>query len=630
MPIVTARDCQTDFLASSWKRCTETYKLKASIYKGAEIVTPREFKVASDALDLLRKVADAEIKRFLGRVAGANYVAILADPKGIAIDVDSTMPIDDDMRHLGVCAGAVWSEPHAGTSGIGTSLVERRAIAVRGQEHFFHAHARLTCMATPLRDWTGATLAVFNASSIASLSQDTQSLILDLVEAAARRIERRYFFARNSQRSILRILLRRDEMDDSGNMLFALDDDGRVIEYLGDEQSPHRSKFVGHLLSDLMDISWGGASIKDQEGGTLERIGIAQLRGIDHPCFTSLRIPGTTTAVGKRSNPTSLQNATFDGARLNLDTLAGGDPLLQSHVKTITRLASRRLPILLQGETGTGKEEFARAIHNAGPRASGPFIAIDCSSIPESLVESELFGYEAGTFTGGRKEGRRGRIVEAHQGTLFLDEIGDMPLALQTRLLRVLAQREVVPLGGSKPVNVDFHLISASHQDLPALVREGRFRQDLFFRIAGVRLELPPLRNRQDKERIISQALAIEAADMELSSVPALSVAALKVLMAHAWPGNIRELRLAVRYAIAHTVSGEIQSDDLPSWLCSPTLHEHSDELAAGDENCPSPSELVEVLTRHNWCVSDAAASLKVNRSTLYRWMRRHAIARRN
>lgn len=625
-----ARDRQADFLASSWRRCTDTYKLKASLHKGAEIVTARELKVASEALELLRTIADGEIKHFLRRVAGANYVAILADAKGIALDVDSTMPIDNEMRRLGVCAGAVWSEPLAGTSGIGTSLVERRAIAVRGQEHFFHAYACLTCMAAPIRDWTGATLAVFDVSSIASLSQDTQSLILDLVEAAARRIERRYFFARNGRRSILRILLRQDDVDDGGSMLFALDDDGRVIEFFGDEQSPHRSKFVGHLLSDIMEISWDGTGIKDQKGETLERIGIAQLRGFDRPCFASLRMRKTATAVGKRGNPASFQSSTLDGARLDLGTLAGGDPLLRSHVNKIMRLAGRRLPILLQGETGTGKEEFARAIHNAGPRSSGAFIAIDCSSIPESLVESELFGYEAGTFTGGRKEGRRGRIADANQGTLFLDEIGDMPLTLQTRLLRVLAQREVLPLGGAKPVNVDFHLISASHQDLLTLVGVGRFRQDLFFRIAGVRLELPPLRSRQDKERIISQALAIEAAEMELPSVPALSIPALKVLMAHAWPGNIRELRLAMRYALAHTISDEIQPDDLPSWLCSTTLYEHGDDLAVGEENCSSPSELVEVLTHHNWCVSDAAVALKVNRRTLYRWMRRHAIVRPN
>ncbi|MCC7254176.1 sigma 54-interacting transcriptional regulator, partial [Hyphomicrobium sp.] len=302
---------------------------------------------------------------------------------------------------------------------------------------------------------------------------------------------------------------------------------------------------------------------------------------------------------------------------------------LKQQVSRIKRLANGRLPILLQGETGTGKEEFARAIHGFCSRSSGPFVAIDCSSIPESLVESELFGYEIGTFTGGRREGRRGRLVDAHNGTLFLDEIGDMPLALQTRLLRVLAQREIVPLGGAKPIAVDFDVICASHQDLPKLVDDGRFRQDLFFRIAGLRIALPPLRDRQDKERIISQAFTIEAADMELTPAPTLSTTALGILLAYTWPGNIRELRLAARYALANAMLCEIHPNDLPSWLFprGTATHKSVSEPSCAGEDIPA-SELVAVIERHSWCISAAAASLKINRRTLHRWMKRHSIAR--
>ena len=450
-------------------------------------------------------------------------------------------------------------------------------------------------------------------------------------ESTDRRIERRNFFKRNNERPLLCILRRLDDVEDDKSMLFALDDEGRVVEFLCSDESLDWTDFLGRPLSDFAEIDWHETSRYVQDSHALERVGIARLKGLDRPCFASLQLRRAKGISGKRGKPLMQLRGTSDARLLSLDVLAGADPGLKRQVSTIKRLANRRLPILLQGETGTGKEEFARAIHGFSSWSSGPFVAIDCSSIPESLFESELFGYETGTFTGGRREGRRGRFVDAHNGTLFLDEIGDMPLALQTRLLRVLAQREVVPLGGAKPIAVDFDLICASHQDLPKLVEDGRFRQDLFFRIAGLRIALPPLRDRQDKERIIGQAFAIEAIEMGLTPAPTISTTALRVLMAYTWPGNIRELRLAARYALANAMLCEIHPNDLPSWLCprgAGTRESVSEPSCAGESILAS--ELVTVLEQHSWCISDAAASLKINRRTLYRWMRRHSIARPN
>jgi transcriptional regulator of acetoin/glycerol metabolism len=312
-------------------------------------------------------------------------------------------------------------------------------------------------------------------------------------------------------------------------------------------------------------------------------------------------------------------------SNLDLDALAGSDPKMREHVRTIKRLVDKRLPILLQGETGTGKEEFAHTIHDTGSRAAKQFVVIDCSSIPESLIESELFGYETGTFTGARREGRRGRISEANGGTLFLDEIGDMPLSLQTRLLRVLAQGEVVPLGAAKPLKVDFNLICASHQDLQRMVSEGKFRQDLYFRIAGVRLELPPLRERADKADVILGALAIEAQQMGLRAPPRLSPSAMRILLAQKWPGNMRELRLAVRYALACADTDEITDDRLPSWICLDVRDVSVEDATSDGSTTP---DLIEVLQRHRWCISDAACELRVSRQTLYRWIKRQNLHR--
>lgn len=415
-------------------------------------------------------------------------------------------------------------------------------------------------------------------------------------------------------------------------MMLALDDNGCAVEVLGgssgDLRVANREAIIGSPLSDVMEINWQDVGRGNEESS--ERIGIALLKDRHRPCFASLTVPSGAKGPRVARSPAATQRASKPLAiarncNLDLDALAGNDPVMGEHVRTIRKLVDKRLPVLLQGETGTGKEEFARSIHEVGARATKPFVVIDCSSIPESLIESELFGYETGTFTGARREGRRGRIAEANGGTLFLDEIGDMPLALQTRLLRVLAQGEVVPLGSAKPIKVDFNLICASHQDLLKMVSEGRFRQDLYYRIAGIRLELPSLRARADKADVILRALDIEAAHMGLCETPRVSPSAFANLLAHRWPGNMRELRLALRYALACSGDEEITESRLPGWL-EPDGADAAGDLAGDD--VPSNPDLIEVLERNRWCISDAAIELRVSRQTLYRWIKKQNLNR--
>ncbi|MBF3306990.1 sigma-54-dependent Fis family transcriptional regulator, partial [Pseudomonas aeruginosa] len=213
---------------------------------------------------------------------------------------------------------------------------------------------------------------------------------------------------------------------------------------------------------------------------------------------------------------------------------------------------------------GSGKEAFAKAVHLAGPRAEQAFVALNCAAIPETLIESELFGYRGGSFTGARKEGMRGKLQQADGGTLFLDEIGDMPLALQTRLLRVLEERRVVPLGG-EPEDVDVRLISATHRDLAGLVADGRFREDLYYRLGGARFELPPLRERSDRLALIRRILDEETAHCGVRIE--LGEAALECLLGYRWPGNVRQLRHVLRYACALCGGATLQLADLPAEL---------------------------------------------------------------
>ena len=303
------------------------------------------------------------------------------------------------------------------------------------------------------------------------------------------------------------------------------------------------------------------------------------------------------------------------------------------------RVMDRDIHILLQGETGTGKDTFARAIHQSGERRDKPFVALSCAAIPETLIESELFGYDAGAFTGARTGGMRGKVVAAHNGILFLDEIGDMPLGLQARLLRLLEEKEVMPLGSSRAITVDLRVISATNRDLGRMVLEGSFRKDLYYRLSGLTLTLPPLRERRDIEQLI-RAIAIEEnADAPVVFAPDVFAA----LLAHSWPGNIRELRNRLATAIALAGGQPIErghlgpclgEDPVAVALVAPAhaeaqAEEKAPEGAVSQANPLAAAErerLLFELKRRHWNATATAAALGISRNTLYRKLRKHGV----
>jgi transcriptional regulator of acetoin/glycerol metabolism len=299
-----------------------------------------------------------------------------------------------------------------------------------------------------------------------------------------------------------------------------------------------------------------------------------------------------------------------------------GDPRLVAHLATARRVIAGGTPLLLRAETGAGKEVFARAVHAAGGRADGPFVAINCASLPETLIEAELFGYRAGAFTGAEKGGRRGKIVQSDGGTLFLDEIGDMPLPLQARLLRVLDERMVTPLGTEEARPVDFQLISASHRNLADMVAEGSFREDLYYRLAGIELQLPPLRDRTDRAEIIRNLLADEG-----RPEAAITPAAWDLLLRHPWPGNVRQLHHVLRSAVALAAGAPLGVEHFPSLGALPTPVPASCTLPVPDGQALSPQQATErqsllgLLETQRWNVSHVAKSLGISRNTLYRRM---------
>ncbi|MGH8136780.1 MAG: sigma-54-dependent Fis family transcriptional regulator [Steroidobacteraceae bacterium] len=327
---------------------------------------------------------------------------------------------------------------------------------------------------------------------------------------------------------------------------------------------------------------------------------------------------------------------------LTLEDLAGEDPQMLRNVRSAYRIADSGVSVLIQGPTGSGKEAFAHAMHLVSRRAERPFIAVNCAAIPETLIESELFGYKSGAFTGARKEGMRGKILQSAGGTLFLDEIGDMPLTLQTRLLRVLEEQEIVPLGSETAIKVDLHVLAASHRNLREMIANGTFREDLYYRLNGITLELPALRDRADKERVIHHALAVETGN---GRPAAIEMDALQRLLAYPWPGNVRELRNVIRTALAICEGGVVRGIDLPREIRETDANSAAEpgsvasllqgvrapggETASVQVNPLKAAEraaLMRVIAECHGNMTRVAAQLGMSRNTLYRRMKRHAI----
>jgi transcriptional regulator of acetoin/glycerol metabolism len=321
---------------------------------------------------------------------------------------------------------------------------------------------------------------------------------------------------------------------------------------------------------------------------------------------------------------------------LTLEELAGDDPQMLRNVRSAHRIADSGVSVLIQGPTGSGKEAFAHAMHLVSRRAGRPFIAVNCAAIPENLIESELFGYKAGAFTGARREGMKGKILQSSGGTLFLDEIGDMPLSLQTRLLRVLEEKQIVPLGSESGVEVDLHVLAASHHNLREMIARGAFREDLYYRLNGITLELPALVQRADRERVIHRVLGAETTD---GRPAAIEMDALARLVAYPWPGNIRELRNVIRTALAICDGGVVRQIDLPREIreqeappvpvAESATAPSAPALAGRAANPLQAAERATLLSTIENCrgnMTRTAELLGMSRTTLYRKLKRHEI----
>ncbi|BAR97686.1 sigma-54 dependent transcriptional regulator [Blastochloris viridis] len=599
-------------VSRSWERC-----LKAGLEPLAGPATPepvsppRLEQTLEQRRELLRQ-ARPVIEYLFSQVSGSGSMVILADDQGLLIEALGDPEFLKRAERVALQPGASWHEQDRGTNAIGTALAERVPVAVHGSEHFLDCNRFLTCTAAPVMGSDGKLLGVIDISGHHGARHPHT---LGLVQTASYMIESRMFELRHQRAARLRLHPQAEGIGTLAEGLVALDEDGRIVG---------ANRTALSLLA-LADAEIGRAGIDGvlalASGGLLQRTRERPGAVLDVKTRCGRRLflkaePGRSPApVAPPRRAAEVRDALAE-----LDT---GDERMRQCLERARKMVGKPIPILLHGESGVGKEMVAAAIHASGPRRQRAMVAINCAALPEHLIEAELFGYAPGAFTGARREGSAGRIREAHGSTLFLDEIGDMPLPLQSRLLRVLQERQVVPLGGGKPATVDFALIAASHRPLKLEVERGRFRADLYYRLNGITLTLPPLRARSDFPVLVTSLLERFEPGAGLMLEPAV----LAALGDYPWPGNLRELANVLRFASALRDPGETVigwhhlPEELVDELQRPERARPNDAEGVLSLRAASDSLIERTVRTSGGNLSEAARRLGISRTTLYRRM---------
>ncbi len=565
------------------------------------------------------------------QIINTHNMVILTDAKGMIVHSLGDADFLEKADRVALMPGVAWSEERRGTNAIGTAIAEKTATLVHADQHYLAANHFLTCSAAPITDHQG------NVVGVLDVSGDQRSFhkhTMALVRMSALMIENQLFAATFEDAITLHFHARPEFV-------------GTLME--GIASFTPGGRFLSANRNGMFQLGLSFAALQSHTFSSLFGIPVSSLfdhyrtaaPGLLNLCMHSgvrvygraeLRLANGVHALtenneiaGASGVPHAAASAHATRRLSGLRYLNTGDPQLELVIEKVNKVLGRDIPILVMGETGTGKELLAQAIHNDSPRAMGPFVAVNCASIPETLIESELFGYEDGAFTGARKKGSIGKILQANGGTLFLDEIGDMPFGLQARLLRVLQERMVTPLGSGKSITVNVELICATNHNLRERIAKGLFREDLYYRLNGLVVKLPPLRERTDLEVVVKKILATESNSSKYSVSPEL----LHMFRQHKWPGNFRQLTNLLRTAIIMAGDDvEIGMRHMPDdFLDDIELERSNVASAATDKMIANGANLEEMeqtvilrsLEAHGGNVSATARALGVSRNTIYR-----------
>lgn len=594
-------------IQESWSRCRD-YGLTHQSSPRFDPPPAGELSALLESRQALVQTTHQEVLPYYGTIlSNSNCLIMLADDQGRLLQSWGDQRFIEPRQAAGFVAGASWLERYTGTNAIGTALSCGQAVHIQHDEHFLKANRFMTGSASPIFDEQRRMIAVLDVSSDSYLPP---AHTLGMVKMMSQSVENRLIlklFA--DQYHLLSFNTSLDNLDSPWAGLVVFDEQGHVVSANRRADNLLGQPLTYGAIEQLFDVPL--QQLLNQPDGQP-----FSLRTSGHFRFHArVRRPARPAPIQPRDFRPQATQSTPQEPRLH--TLSAGDARMDKAVRQAERLLEKDIPILIQGETGAGKEVFVKALHQASSRTSQPFIAVNCAAIPAELVESELFGYEKGAFTGASQKGHIGLIRKAHKGTLFLDEIGDMPLRVQARLLRVLQERCVQPLGSSELHPVDVRLVSATNRPLRQDVDSGQFRADLYYRISGLNLELPPLRERSDKQALFHK---LWEQHREPHQRAGISREVLELFQHHPWPGNLRQLSSVLRVALAMADDQPIRAEHLPDdfFLDLPTdttlqAHPEPDDLASQYQACGGN---ISYLARH----------LGLSRNTLYKRLREQGV----
>jgi len=584
------------WLSDSWQR---------SVGAGlSESQPPEELRLNSSAIrqkheqhgQLIGLVQSHALPLFNQLMAHTSSRLILSDKEGYVLCHWGVDKYSDRLANVALDIGVNWQEAHKGTNAIGTALTARQAVSVVGDQHFIRQHRFMSCTACPIFSPSGEMIGAIDITS--EQQRHTQQTLL-LVSSLAQQVETAILCHLPDSHYRIDLASQPSLINSGWQGVLVADNAGKILgcnpmarQLLGAAQ-------VGDAIAQHLGRGWlNNERIQQHENLHLQTQPLK-------PARTPVR-----SKVSGSNRPVSQLGVKFR------------EPKLERAWQHANKVLSKNIPLLITGETGVGKDQFVKQLHAQSQRREQPIVAVNCAALPDNLVESELFGYHSGAFTGANRDGYIGKIRQADGGFLFLDEIGEMSLGAQSRLLRVLQEREVIPVGSNKVYNVDIQVIGATHTDLKQRVADGLFRQDLYYRLNGLQICLPPLRHRSDIERIIKK-LHNKHKVHEQNLCGRL----LSQLCQYQWPGNLRELDNFMQVA-SLMAEGETElnwsglPDELQMQLMDGEAIQHTESEPMGLSDTLD-ANVVAAYRRFDGNVSQCAKHLGVSRNTLYRKLKR-------
>lgn len=634
-----------DRIQDSWYRCEQFGLDHGSRPDFATLPKGTLSDLVDQHRSLLETTENEVLPYYENILSNSACMIVLADRQGHVLNTWGQPRFGSAEEH-GLIGGNQWSEMGAGTNAIGTALITGEAIQVGRDEHFLRANRFMVGSASPIYNTKNDLVGVLDISSDAYLPQDHTFGMVKLMSLS---VENRLIFSAFQQEHfILSFNTNVVSLDSHWSGILVLDENGTIVSANRRAEVVLARDLALLNINQIFDIEM--REIKHHPFSLpMKLIAMGRYQfyvKVIPPVQQIMRVPDfrqradyvspaklnahvagnqikndqmeNTQTVEKMTEVDNQISSNIPDNVIPLTELQHGDENVERLVKQAHKIMEKDIPILIHGETGAGKEIFVRSLHYHSSRSKEMLVAVNCAAIPSDLVESELFGYEKGAFTGAQNKGSIGLIRRAHRGTLFLDEIGEMPMAVQSRLLRVLQERVVTPLGSTEVYPVDIKLISATNRALKTEIREGRFRQDLYYRISGLNIKLPALRERTDKAGLI-QYLHNRLRKEEPG--PPLSEEMIDLLVEHPWPGNIRQLAHVLKVGMAMADEEILEEWHLPD--------DFFDDLEAM-ENMPlnlnvekeEPLEklIPRLLNEFKGNVSQTAKTAGVSRNTVYKY----------